>query len=186
MCRHSQHRSSHVTQCECEPKNTQLRESGKPAVQTGGSNRKNSNKGGRAVAGNSGRIMRSLADFRFFRAENWAFWAARSDVGCLLPLAGGTQMHASTLSPRASPVRLSISFVPLALVSTRHAAGPGSSSSGANSPAPRPAKLGAALGKNKMGRGEVDNARFAQARAPPRPPPRARELRGRPRYRGKR
>ena len=47
-------------------------------------------------------------------------------------------------------------------------------------------KLGAALGKNKMGRGEVDNARFAQARAPPRPPPRARELRGRPRYRGKR
>ena len=30
------------------------RESGKPAVQTGGSNRKNSNKGGRAVAGNSG------------------------------------------------------------------------------------------------------------------------------------
>ena len=34
MCRHSQHRLSHVTQCECEPK-TQL-ESGKPA----GSNRR--------------------------------------------------------------------------------------------------------------------------------------------------
>ena len=69
-------------------------------------------------------------------------------------------MHASTLSPRAPPVRLSIPFVPLALVSTRHAAGPGSSSSGANRPAPRPAKLGAALGKNKMGRGEVTVLEF--------------------------
>ena len=131
--------------------------------------------------------MRSLPnDFSFFRAENCVFLGCQ--VGRRQPFASGWghSMHALTLSPRAPPVRISIPFVPLALVSTRHAAGPGSSSSGANRPAPRPAKLGAALGKNKMGRGEVDNARFAQARAPPRPPPRARELRGRPRYRGKR
>ena len=82
-------------------------------------------------------------------------------------------------------MRLSIPFVPLALVSTRHAGSRALLPPARTDPRPpRQARRGGS--ENKIGpHGEVDNARFAKRAPAASASSRARELRGRPRYRGK-